>query len=326
MAACKRLSLSAAAELLKSRDGFLILTHSSPDGDTLGAAFGLKGLLEQLGKSAEVICDEGVPTKFDFLGKAYEGTVNAEGHTVVAVDVADKKLLGDISAGLCEHCELCIDHHPTNTEYASALLLDGSASAACEVMLALAAELGVIPDKAVATALYTGIATDTGCFKYSNTTAATHLAAAELIKLGAEHEAVNRSMFETVTRGRLLLERSAYENMRYFENGLVALTVLDYEVLSSEEADASATDAVAAIPRTIEGVAVGVTLKEKEKGIFKVSVRSFLPYDASRICAELGGGGHACAAGCRLEGDRETAVAAVLQSVRKEINRNGDDR
>lgn len=321
--ACRTVTAEEAALFLRQNDNFVILTHSSPDGDTLGSAFGLKEILEEIGKRASVVCGDAIPRKYDYLGKAVSADEIPENRTVIAVDVADPKLTSGIAEELCRECGLCIDHHPTNIRYAERLLSDGDAGAASEVVFEVAKELGVIPSKSIATALYTGIATDTGCFKYGNTRPETHIAAAELMRLGADFKFVNRLFFETVTKGRLFLEKKAYENMTFYADGVLAITVLDHETLSSPEADISELDGVAAIPRTIEGVSVGITVKEREKGVFKASVRTFPPYDAAEICAALGGGGHKCAAGCRMEGTRESAVDAVLRSALAEIERCG---
>ncbi len=324
MANSRTVSLKETAEFLKENDNFLIITHSSPDGDTLGSGFALKMILSEIGKNSEVICGDEVPKKYAYLGEVYKGQFASCDMTVIAVDVADTALLSGRTKEIAERVVLCIDHHPTNTEYAENLLLDKEASATCEIIFALAKEMCVTPNKNMATALYTGICTDTGCFKFSNTTPATHIAAAELMRAGADYEFVNRLFFETKSKERLFLEGKAYENLEFFNDGICALTVIDHETINSCEADLSELDGVAAIPRTIEGVGIGITLKEKEKGIFKISVRTHPPYNAADICARVGGGGHIRAAGCSVEGERDFAIKKIVESAEIEISRNGE--
>lgn len=324
MANCRNVSLESTAKFLKENDNYIIITHSSPDGDTLGSAFALKAILAQIGKESVVICGDEVPGKYDYLGEVFKGEINPCEKTILAVDVADTALLSGKTAELKERIALCIDHHSTNIQYAETLLLDKDASATAEVIFSIAKCLGVKIDKKTATALYTGICTDTGCFKFSNTTPKTHIFAAELMTLGADYEFVNRHFFETKSKGRLFLEGKAYENLRFYQDGLIALTVLDFETINSASSDLSELDGVAAIPRTIEGVGIGITLKEKEKGKFKISVRTHPPYNAAEICARLGGGGHIRAAGCSAEGGQAEAIEKIVASAEKEILRNGE--
>ncbi|MBR5451508.1 MAG: bifunctional oligoribonuclease/PAP phosphatase NrnA [Clostridia bacterium] len=318
---CKILSLKETAEYLKGVENAVILTHSSPDGDTLGSGFALKRIIEILGGKAEVVCGDNVAEKFSYLGK----TANLEdldfcGKTIIAVDVADIKLMSGIPMDIRESADLCIDHHQTNKQYAKNLYLDSEASACCEIMHDLCKQLGITPDKDLASAIFTGIVTDTGCFQFTNTTSKTHIAAAELMSCGANSEFIIKLFFETKSPARLYLEKKVLENLELYFDGKCALTTLDFNTIHSENSDESELDGVAGMPRTVEGVLVGVTLKGKEEGKFKISVRTHAPADASAICTRLGGGGHVRAAGCQVTGDAETAKKAILESVAKELN------
>ena len=314
---CREITPEETLDCLRERDDYLIITHSSPDGDTLGSAFGLAGILNGMGKRAEVINGESVPARFSYLG-ALSDTDSAEGKTVIAVDVADVKLVSGTAAELIKSAELCIDHHPTNKKYAPRLLLDGKAAACCEMIAKLGYAADLVTEK-VATALYTGIATDTGCFVFSNVTAETHKIAAMLIESGADAEFVNRLIFDTRSKARMFLESVALKNLKYAFDGKCAYTVMDYDVLHSPESDMSELDAIASIPRTVEGVTVGFTLKGREKGKFKVSVRSYPPVNASKVCAAFGGGGHESAAGCEIEGSADEVIDRVLREIKEQL-------
>lgn len=311
-------SLGEAASFFQKEDRFTLLTHSSPDGDTLGSAFGLKGLLTAMNKQVAVLCGDALPKKFSYLGRLDEAAL--EDSAIVALDIADVKLTSGLVRELAEKADLCLDHHPSNTRFAKALCLDGTAAATSELIADLARKLCISPDEKTATALYTGLATDTGCFLYTNTTAKTLRTAADLVTAGADKDYVNRTMFETKTKSRLFMERRALEEMRFFHDGKIAVTVLDYDTIHAPEGDESELDGVAAIPRTVEGVLVGVTLKEKEKGIFKISVRTFEPMDAARICSAFEGGGHARAAGCTVTGEKEQVIASLLAVIEKQFH------
>ena len=319
------ITLSDAAEFLKVRDNFVILTHQNPDGDTLGSGFGLAMLLNKLGKKSTVICSDEIPQKYEYFTALAPQNANLnERTTVVAVDVADIKLLGGLEKEYSQKIELCIDHHFSNVGYAAATYLDSDAAANCECIFDLAKALKVEIDKEMALALYTGISTDTGCFRFSNTTAKTHRIGADLIELGIDTAEINRVMFETKSRTRVELERMALEAMRfYFDDKCAVITVTRemYEKTGCKDED---LEGITSLSRSIEGVIVGVTLREREQGGFKISVRTYPPVDASEICKRVGGGGHIRAAGCQLgaEYNAEQAAEEMLRHVKAVMEEN----
>lgn len=296
-----KITLEQAAEFLRANDDYLILMHSNPDGDTLGSGFGLCGALQSIGKRARVLCADPIPHRFDYLYKAIQPQ-NFEPQNIVAVDVADPKLLTD-NEQLGYKAQLCIDHHATNREYAARTLVEPDYAANCELIYQLINKLGVAIDKNVANCLYTGVATDTGCFKFSNTTVQTHLIAAELIGLGAEIAHINYVMFDMKSTMRLELERAALAGLRYYCGGRIAVISVSLELINSiSNLDSEDIGALASIPRQIEGVDIGICIKEKKPGLYKASLRSSKAVDVSLIAAVFGGGGHARAAGCSFEG------------------------
>ena len=159
---CKKVDAKLAAEFLMDNDNFVILTHASPDGDTLGSGFALRAALELLGKKAKVICPDEIPAKFNFI--AMQKDIDFEPETVVAVDIADDKLLGSLREVYKDKIELCIDHHRSNTEFAKRLYLEADSGAATECVYNVIEVLGVEITPYIASCLYLGMATDTGCF------------------------------------------------------------------------------------------------------------------------------------------------------------------
>ena len=307
------IDISSAVSFLKSHDKFTILTHAHPDGDTLGSGFGLCLALRALGKKANVVNNEELPPKFRYLEIEPQ---EFEEQTVVAVDIADVSLMGnDIKAEYESKVDLSIDHHGSNRIFAKLNYVDSSAAAAAQIIFEIVEQLGVDFTPQMADCLYTGISTDTGCFRYANVTPATMRTAARLMELGANASEINVRMFETKTRTYAALERLAHDGLQFFYDGKCALITITREMFAESGSDENECDGIAAISRQIEGVLVGVTMRERRDGTYKASVRTHNPVDASAICARLGGGGHPNAAGCQLPGTREEATKLLIDTI-----------
>ena len=311
--ACEMLDLASVCAYLKEQDNLLILTHVSPDGDTLGSAYALKLGLEKLGKSVQVICCDKIPHKYDYFifDEGYDFIPEA----VVAVDVADIKLLGDYYTQFEGRVDLNIDHHISNTRYAKRLYLDHNAAACAECVFDILSFLGVEFDKDIANALYTGLSTDTGCFKYSNVTARTHIIAAKLYEIGIDAAEINRIMFDTKSKNRLNMEKEVLDKAEFYFDDRCMLLTVTLKIQEETGLDSSELEGVAAISRSVEGVIAGVTLKQVAENKFKVSLRTYEPLDASEICKKLGGGGHKTAAGCTLEGPLSETKKKLLSVI-----------
>lgn len=313
-------SLSEAAAWLLQQQDIAILCHQSPDGDTLGSGSALCRALRSLGKRAQVLCSDSVGKRFQFLFEGLEEQ-QFEPKAIVSVDVADEQLLGALRPVYGGKIQLCIDHHPSNTNYAEWYFVNPQASATCEVLYDFIPLLGVKLDVAIATDLYTGLATDTGCFQYINVTPYTFRVAAKLLELGIPAPKINHAMFATKSRQRLQLEREALNTIEYFHNDEIAVITLTRKMVQESGAEDEDTDGLASIPRSIEGVYIGVTIKEKADDLVKVSLRALQPYNASEICAKFGGGGHPGAAGCAIHFSAEEAkkqlVAVISEYLEK---------
>lgn len=292
-----RINVDECARLLMENDDILILTHAHPDGDTLGSGFALCRALMKCGKICSVVNADEIPKKYDYLYKDIAPII-FKPKFVVAVDVATTNLLGDYDGKY--HIDLCIDHHSTNTEYADNLLLE-DVPAACEIMYKVVRALNVEIDKKIADCLYTGLTTDTGCFRYASTTADTYRAAADLIELGADNGRINRVMFETKTKTYAKLERLALDSMRFYENDRVAIITITQDMYGKTGSNEQETEAIAPLTRQIEGVEVGITIREKTDGTCKASIRTFETVNAAELAKFFGGGGHAQAAACRFD-------------------------
>lgn len=317
-AACRRLNLRQTARFLKKHDNYIILTHASPDGDTLGSAYALYYALNEIGKAASVICPDLIPQKYDYFVRKSDH-VPRENATIVAVDVADARLLGALKEEFGDVVDLCIDHHISNTEYAKNLYLDENAAAAAECIYDLIAYMRVNINDITAKAIYTALATDTGCFKYSNVTEKTHRIAASLYEFNIDAAEINRLMFDTKSKKLLELEKMVLETAEFhFDDKCILLTVTE-EMQKKTGCCGTELEGIAIISRSVEGVKAGITIKQTDTEEFKVSLRTYSPLDASAICKKLGGGGHKAAAGASVAGSLNEVKAKVLEAVRNAL-------
>ena len=309
-----QINLKDTAEFLKTHDNYFILTHQNPDGDTMGSGFALCYALRGIGKNANVLCSDEFPRRYGFMYSDYEPQKFSP-ETIVAVDVADAKLLGSKLAQYGEYVDLCIDHHISNTEYAKRLLVYPDASAACEVIYRVLAEMEVSLDKHIAECLYTGISTDTGCFKYGNTTRLSHLIAARLMEFDIDIEQINREMFDIKSKARLMVEQYILSSMEYYMDDKCAIASVTLETIEETGLASEDFEGISGMTVQPEGVKVGVIIKEKDPGKFKISMRSASEIDVSDICRKFGGGGHVKAAGCTLEGKLEDIKLKLLSGI-----------
>ena len=296
------ISTDETAIWLKERDGFLILTHRRPDGDTIGCAGALVQGLREIGKTAYVLYNpEATPRYLRFVEEFWAPDGYRPEH-VITIDTASTDLFPKNGGDYIGSISLCIDHHPSNTLYADVTCLD-KISASCgeiiyEILIAIS---GSISAK-IAKCLYTALSTDTGCFAFANTTANTLRVASLLVEAGAPHRELNRLLFRTRTHGRIKIEGFIYSGIEFHFNGAVAISTITREMMENAGADEDDVDDIASIPGSIEGVMAGITIRElSSTHECKVSVRTSPSVDAHAICAHFGGGGHPMAAGFSLD-------------------------
>lgn len=314
---CKSLTPDETLSRLEAIEKPLILMHIRPDGDTYGSAAALAVLFSLMGKTPALFCADKIPDRLSFISDFLPpvGDPDESGRTAVAVDVASAAQLG----GAEKYAPvLTIDHHALSTPFSDHLTVK-EACAAGEILFLLAEKLyheKKIPDfpKNLADALYTAVSSDSGCFRYSNVTPQTHLAAARLIGYGADAARINRLLFDTKSENQLRAESLVAGKMKTEENGRIS-----YAVITQEERDRAGLtpddfETGIDILRSLRGVEISFILKEsdKEKGVYKVSLRSNAS-DVAAVAAAFGGGGHIRAAGCTVRGETpEAAVSPVL--------------
>lgn len=296
------MTLIEITEKLKSNDNFYILTHQYPDGDTLGSAFALCEALQKIGKKAKVLCPDIISNKYQYLMAGIKQE-DFESACIVSVDVADKKLLGSLQQTYGDNVDICIDHHGSNTRFAKYIYVDGQRAATAEIIYEIIKLMGVTVTKSIADCIYTGISTDTGCFRYTNATPDSYRIAADMMECGCNAAAINRVMFETKSRAKLDIERQVLDSIEYFSDNKCAIIYVTLDMIRKSGVKEDELDGIASIPRKIEGVLIGITMREKTDNTFKISVRTNDNIDAAAFCGEFGGGGHVAAAGCSISGN-----------------------
>lgn len=307
--------LQDAVRFLRTYDDILLIAHVSPDGDTLGSSFALYGALLELGKHAQVVCEDPVPAIYRFLPFS-EQLVPPEqarpAEAVVCVDCAD---IG--RAGRCEpifraaKATLNIDHHGTNDRYAASNYVQ-KVGATGELIYNVISYMKIPLNKNIASCLYAAITTDTGNFSYSNTTPDTMRIAADLLDTGIDLPFLNRSLFRTVPFHKLKLHALAVSKAQLYEYGRISISTITLADIASCGATNEDTEGIIDSIRDIDSVEVAALLREGEDGLIRVSLRGKTCADVSKIAVQFGGGGHKLAAGCTMNPPIEEAAEQIL--------------
>ena len=307
----KILTRNECAQYLLSQDNFCILSHRRPDGDTLGSTAALCLGLRQMGKTAHVLHNPEITDHFRWLYEGITKEAAEEGDTIVTVDVASPGMLPLAFQHLLGRIDLRIDHHASATSFTEWELVDGTSASCAEVVWDVLKWMGVRADRAISEATYVGLSTDTGCFRYANTTDHTFSVAAECARGGARIYELNQELFETNTLGRLKMQAWIVDHMKMIRGGEMAIVAIP----KAKELEIGVTeddmDNISSFPRTVAGVCMAATLRETADGDTKISVRAIPGYDATLITTKFGGGGHKGAAGASVKMPLEEGAKAV---------------
>ena len=310
--------LECVVRFLRDNDNYCILCHKNLDGDTLGGAYALfYGLLEISKRSIVRVMSQEHMKKFDFLLPKEDYELDFVVDNFITVDVADLLLLDENFRD--KPFSLCIDHHALNKIPAHLKFVDSKRAATCELIYLILKELGVNLNKNILNCLYTGICTDTGCFKFSNVTPLTHKIAAELIEKGADFSNINFHMFDNKTKARLQLEKEIISNLEYHFNGRCVLVFVTQHIINSVSATKEDCADIAYIPACLQGVCVAITAKQEQEFCYKISVRARNGYNADVFCRRFGGGGHNAAAGCTIYGNLDLVREKLICALREEF-------
>lgn len=304
-------------------DRFAIFTHLSPDGDALGSAYALCELLTQIGKRARVILLESPPITYDFeqfrpLYVLLENADMAEFDASIAVDCADYKRLSDAGPAFASHPSLSIDHHLSNTVFAQANCVRESPATA-QVIYELYMDMHLVPSYVARMGIYMGIVTDTGSLTYPSTTARSFEICAKLKKDGLDTSTIAERVTHMRSLAATKLIARFVRRMMLFDDNRIAVSYIMHSDLMNLDATAADTESLVNYGRDIDTVEVAIFLREFAKETFKVSFRSKEYVDVAQIAARHGGGGHARAAGCVINGWRDEIIDQIVHEVEEAL-------
>lgn len=323
--------LSQAGIFIDEHDHFIVVSHINPDGDALGSLLAVADLLHTQGKTFSLACDGYLPQRFRFLPRfeeimscdelsvhhdVGEASVNRVG--LISIDVADEQRLGDLPPRVMQYERLNIDHHPTNTRFGSVNVVHSSAASTTQVLYDLYRLC--FPDalnQATSICLYTGLLTDTGGFRYSNTNHDVMKMAADLLTYEVDPHLIAERSLETMSLPQYELIKNCLPLLRFACNGKVGIIPVSTNIMKLSGANKDDIDGLVNYPRMLEGVLIAAVLKEWSTDEIKVSLRSKGNLDVARVAASFGGGGHAKASGFTYSGTLEEANDALLDELEK---------
>ena len=328
----KELTFNRLCQALCENKRTLIIYHIRSDADAVGSAFALKEIFSLMGIMSYCVCDDELPERLQFLTDGKQGSVllddglYADYERVISVDSASPSQLGELFIRLHKDIDIMIDHHESRSVYAD-YYVDSSAAATGEIIYAISkrllemGEIEVISQR-ILNCVYAAISSDTGGFRYANTTPAALRLAAELMEAGVDAAEINRQLFDAKPLKQVQAEGEAAKRLRLYMDGRVASSLMPYSVKKAFELSDEHLGTLIDIPRSVFGVEVAFVVKqETEEGIFRVSMRANVDFDVAKICATFGGGGHKRAAGCTVEAASiQDAEKKILDEIYKRMN------
>jgi phosphoesterase RecJ-like protein len=319
--------LQQAVTFIRERDDFLIVSHVQPDGDAISSTVAAGWILEKLGKKFTMLNEGPVPSRLDFLWKSSEilsaGDVHQDRQyrNVICVDCADYARVGTANQWFAPDAELLnIDHHPTNDGYGRVNLMKFHAAATTEILFELLDKMEIGLDAEIATAIYTGLLTDTGGFRYSNTSPRVMAMASRLLEAGVNGPELAELLLERMTLGQLRITQRGLSRISFSPDQQISWVWVNSEDLKETGATNEDLEGLVNYPRNIEGIEVGLLFKQNGQESVKVSLRSTGRVNVAAVAQHFGGGGHVRAAGCRLTDPLPEVISKVIAVVQKALD------
>lgn len=324
----REFNLDEVCTLLAEKKNTLIIFHVRPDADAIGASFALKLVLEKMGSKTVCTCESEIPARLAFLTEKHQKSArfesmdkNFEFQRVITLDTASPSQLGNLQKLFEDKIDLMIDHHEHGTRYADSYVRSDYAAAG-EIVFEIASrlvemgKLDSIPRDAY-DLIYAALSSDTGCFKYSNVSAHTHLCAAELIKVGVDTAEINHRLFDCKSEKMLAAEAAGIQNIKFYNNRKIAAVLFPYDLKQKLELDDEHLETLVDVARAVDGVKIAISVRQSTAyRSFRISLRSSCSFDVSVIAKHFGGGGHAKAAACTIEADSiEFATRLVVDEI-----------
>ncbi len=313
-----RITFEKCTRLLWNAKNIALFCHIRPDGDTMGAALGLKTAFLKVGKKIDIYCDDEIPKKFEKLG--FCDTFNThlikdvkEYDLLVAIDCGDLGRVGEFGRLFYKRANtLTIDHHTGHEDFSNYTYVE-SCSSTCEIVLDVINELKIDVDKTIATYLFVGLSTDTGNFKHSNTNEKTFRSARQLITYKVDIAEINRQLYNENTFERLKLLGRSLACMRKYHGGRLCIMYVTVKDFSDCNATMACTEGFTDYAISVDTAQIGVCISQSGTNSFKVSMRS-KSVDVAEICGYFGGGGHRQASGCVMCGFLEDIIDKIVRA------------
>lgn len=316
----KELLFDEAIKTIDKYNSIFIASHINPDGDNIGSCIALYLALKKLGKKVSLLRSDSLPKSFSFLKgfECFEEYDGSKADLFIILDCADKGRLGH-NVEVFENVKysLNIDHHKSNTNFADLNIVDDKSPSTAEMVYKLITQLKIPLDKNMAEAIYTGISTDTGKFSYDSVTSNTHRIVANLLDLGVEFNKININLYESTPLNKMELKIDSLSTLKLYFDNTVATVRVTKDMLSKTNTSMDDTNGIVEEIRRISGVEVACLLKEVEDDRIKISMRSKQSFDVSRVCEDLGGGGHIRASGCTIIDSIDNAEKIVIDTIEK---------
>jgi len=299
-----------------------VVGHARPDGDCIGSQVALAHALSALGYDVVCVNADPVPRRLEFLARGIafqrtdEAVAGAESRAAIFVDCADPARGGEQIKARFPKPVGVIDHHISNARYGAVNVIDTQAAATCEILAGVFLDAGVPIDPRMAQALYTGILTDTGQFRFNATSQRCFVLAGELVARGASPSEVGYQIYERETAGKMHLLQRFLASLRFECDGKVCIGFLPEGIFVETGTKTEDTEGLVDYARCIEGVEIGVLLERRAGGGVKASLRSKDPaIRVDRIAAQYAGGGHACAAGLSVTSAGDDFYAGLVAAL-----------
>jgi len=316
--------LNDIVSAVRSRQRFVISSHTRPDGDSIGSSLAMAFALRALGKTVRVVHrDQAPPPLMAFPGVAdieIAASVTGEFDASIIMECGDLARTG--VSGLDRGFVINIDHHPGNSNYGQINWFDSTAAACGEMVFDLVTALGVPFTLDIATHIYLAILTDTGSFHYSSISPRTFDICRLAIEAGVDPVLVARNVYDSNNMGRLKLFGSVLSSMQIDSAGRIAIVYLDHEMARAAGGTYEDTEGLINLPLTVKEIQAVVFFKQTEGDEYRVSMRSKGDIDIGAVAKEFGGGGHKNAAGCSATGPVDVLQKLFVEKVEQAIDKH----
>jgi phosphoesterase RecJ-like protein len=311
---------------IRNNERFMVATHVHPDGDAIGALLGMKLILQRLGKKVDVYAQDRFPPEFEFLPQAREvlnkPVESDEYEVAILVDCGDLERVGEELVGFVKGVPFLIniDHHVLGKPFGNINWVETAASSTCEMLFELCMSLSLAPDGALSSVLYTGILTDTGSFRYSNTNRRVFEIAAVLTEMGADPAYIATQVYDSATPEKLKLLAQVLGTVEFYAGSRIVTAELTHSMLSESPTSYMDSEGFINHLRSVKSADLAILFREINDGLVHVSLRSREGINVAKLAQRHGGGGHKQAAACRIRGTLHSVRSMFIGEAVSYIN------